>query len=321
MATSRSRPRDREAGRRESVYRVSAVGLALLIMLTHQVVAQSPDDTPAIDARSGLVNVDHINIWNRYQPRLSIRHEAGETVGIEASRTFLAGFVPFQIPQSDWLLYGDSQAVFLKDRALGASLGIGLRTYSSTLDAVVGISLHHDYRDTGVNEFQQLGPGFELLGRNWEARANGYLASAFDVRKMAPNQFRGNVLFIDRFESAMSGFDAEAGVSIPVADRFEPRAFAGFYHFQAPRRQHLWGWKGRLEATVSDAVGMSLAVQNDRLFETTVSHGVEVGRASWIAPENGPSNAEWRLTSNGSVRSSLIRQKNRWHSIRIPASR
>ena len=229
----------------------------------------------APESGSGELPLDQLEFGSRFRPRLSFFHQAGESVGLSKSLTSLRAFVPFSGPGSDLLIFADLGGQFVGDGVLGGSVGLGTRFVSDNR-FVVGSYLYYDFRDTGANGFQQLAPGIEFLGADWEARANVYLPWVFSDRQMTPNQFRGNFLFTDRFETALSGFDVEYGASIALLDDFRPWAFAGLYHFQGPGREHLWGAKGRLEASLSDAVSLNLAVQNDRLFDTTVSFGVEV---------------------------------------------
>lgn len=209
-------------------------------------------------------------------PRLSFYHQTGETTGLSDDFTRLSSFVPVSFPSSDRVWFADLQSSFLRDGILGGSFGLGTRSFSETADLVYGMHLYYDYRDSGINGFQQISPGFELLGPNWESRFNVYLPRLFSDRQLRPNQFRGNFLFTDRFETALSGFDLEYGSALPLLEQFQPWAYAGLYHFQGPERDSFWGVKGRLAAQLSNSVSLSLAVQNDRLFDTTVNFGVEV---------------------------------------------
>lgn len=252
--------------------------MALLICFAFPPRTTNSQDVAAssVLSGSGEVAVDSSDIWRRFRPRLSFHHQAGETVGLRQSVTSLNAFVPFSQPSSNWMMFADLKGQFIRDGALGGSTGIGARLHNANTNLTFGSYLYYDYRDTGINDFQQLSPGFEVLAEDWEVRANAYLSSAFTQRKSAPSVFRGNLLFIDRFESAMSGFDAEFGAAIPLLEDIQPRAFAGLYNLQASNRDNIWGWKTRLEAEASNAISLSLAVQNDRMFDTTVNFGVEI---------------------------------------------
>lgn len=230
----------------------------------------------ATSSGGGELPLDQFEVWSRYQPRLEFHQQFGETIGLRDDLTRLGAFVPFSSPHSNWLAFTDLHGLFTEDGVLGSNAGIGIRYAPLDSDLVLGLNCYYDYRDTSVNRFQQISPGVELLGPGWEFRANGYLPRIFDSRESAPNRFVGNFLFTDRFESAMSGFDAEIGVQLPEIHEVRPRVFAGLYHFQAPHRPQVWGWSSRVEADISDAVSMGLSVQNDQLFDTSLNLGVTI---------------------------------------------
>lgn len=224
----------------------------------------------------GELPLSRFSVWNRFRPRLEFHQQIGETIGLRDDLTRLGAFVPFSRPNSDWLMFTDLHGLFTDDGALGGNVGVGIRYADPGSDTVLGLSCHYDYRDTSVNEFQQVSPGVEVLGPGWELRANGYLPRAFESRKPAPNLFAGNFLLIDRFESAMSGFDVEFGLHLHPNGWTQPRLYGGAYHFQTPQRPQVWGWSSRLEADMLDGVSMGLSVRNDRLFDTTVNFGLTI---------------------------------------------
>lgn len=224
----------------------------------------------------GELPIRNDTIWSRYRPRVEFHQQIGESVGLRDDLTRLGAFVPLSSPQGNWLAFSDLRGLFTEDGVLGSNAGIGVRYAIPDSDTVIGLHCFYDYRETGVNRFQQISPGVELLSTGWEVRGNGYLPRVFDSREAAPNQFVGNFLFTDRFESAMSGFDTEFGVHLPEVRSVRPSIYAGMYHFQAPHRPQVWGWSSRVQADISDAVSMGLSVQNDRLFDTSVNFGVTI---------------------------------------------
>ena len=230
---------------------------------------------PATISRQGQLTVQP-GVDNRFRPRISFYHQTGETIGLDENFTRLSSFVPFGNQTSPWVTFADIQASFLDDGVLGGSFGIGGRYNDEDSDLVYGLSLYYDFRDGNGNGFQQLSPGVEVLGRDWEARANIYVPRLFSDRQALPNQFRDTFLFTNRFQTALTGFDVEMGAAVPALTEISPWGYGGIYHFQGPTRDHIWGVKGRLEASLSDAASLNLTVQNDRLFDTTVGFGVEV---------------------------------------------
>lgn len=255
---------------------VVCMGVLFATIGVESVLAQGMENTSGSQTGGGEIPLRNDDIWSRFRPRLSFYHQAGDSVGLDESYTSLNAFVPFSRPNADWLLFADLRGQFIDDGALGGSVGAGARLYDPGVDLTFGAYLYYDHRDTGVNQFQQLSPGFEVLASNWEARVNAYLPDAFEARKLAPNAFRGVFLYTDRFETALSGFDAEFGANVPLAESIQPRLFGGVYELHDTQGEGAWGWKSRLEATVSEAISLNLAVQNDRRFDTTLSFGVEV---------------------------------------------
>ncbi len=254
---------------------LTGVGCAVVCLVVSDVVL-CQENAAARQSAGGELSLNEFEIWSRFRPRIEFHQQIGESVGLQDNLTRLGAFVPFSGTQSDWLIFADLQGLFTSDQTIGGNSGLGIRRADPDSGIVLGLHCYYDFRDTGINEFQQISPGVEVFGPGWEWRANGYLPRAFESRKAAPDMFSGNFLLIDRFESALSGFDTEFGIYLPDAGPLQPRVYAGAYHFQAPHRSKVWGWSGRLEADVSNAVRLGLSVQNDRLFETTVNFGVTV---------------------------------------------
>ena len=230
---------------------------------------------PIVSSASGTVPLDYLDVWSTYNPRLSVLYQSGDGVGYDEGFWSVQSFVPLAHCSDERLLFVDLHALFDENGALGGNFGLGHRVYSKALRVTVGGYVYYDYRSTGVNQFQQISPGLDVFGDGWELHANGYLPTIENTRQALPDQFRGNLLFIDRFESAMRGGDIEMGVRLPVLGRFQPRLFVGAYHFETDGRPDATGWKTRLEATMSDKLSTAFSVQDDQVFGTTANFGLE----------------------------------------------
>jgi len=254
----------------------------LLCAITPMVLGQddplvpSDLDEPATISGAGALPLDTLDVWSTFRPRFSLVHDAGGGIGYQNSFTSLEFFVPLAHPEPDQLWFADFRGLFNKHGATGGNLGVGRRFWHPGLDAAFGAHLYYDYRETVANQFQQLSPGFDILTDRWDFRANGYLPMVFDDRKPAPDRFGGNLLFIDRFETAMTGADMELGVPIPLFERFQPKVLGGLYCFDGPERGNFWGWRARVQGQLTDAVSLYLSVQDDPLFDTTVNFAVAV---------------------------------------------
>lgn len=234
-------------------------------------------DDPGTISGAGTLPLDGLDVWNTFRPRFSFVYDAGKGIGYQNSFASLEAFVPLAQPHRDRLWFADFRGLFNKDGATGGNIGFGRRQFCPWLNATLGAHLYYDYRETAANHFQQLSPGFDILTDCWEFRANGYLPTVFDDRKSAPHRdfFHGNSLYLG-FDTALTGADMELGVPVPLCDRFQPKLLGGLYCFDGPEHDRFWGWRARVEGQLSDAVSLHLSVQNDPLFDTTVSFAVAV---------------------------------------------
>jgi hypothetical protein len=122
-------------------------------------------------------------------------------------------------------------------------------------------------RSPNANLFNQLTFGAELLGTNFDVRANSYWPVGNTVQtvggpvtNVATASVSGTTLVVNipatmqTYEYALRGFDAEAGVRIPITPAASPynlRFYAGGYYFGDPTgvAQTIAGPRLRLEFT------------------------------------------------------------------------
>lgn len=108
------------------------------------------------------------------------------------------------------------------------------------------------------NAYNQITVGAELLGRDWDFRANGYLPignKTRDVDDLTSAEMSATAVTVRGGEEhALRGFDAEMGYRIPLFDvdsGMALRAYAGGYVFDARAEgvPEVAGPRGRLEMT------------------------------------------------------------------------
>jgi hypothetical protein len=229
-----------------------------------------------------------------------LRGDAGDGIGYKRGFTHIEAMLP--IWQGDRsLTFADVRLVnFLHENRWEYNLGGGYRWYSDRYQRVFGLNAFYDARKTGDHYYQQLGIGFETLTPNVEFRTNGYFIVGAAHRVIADTGFvnRGvvnnNTVFqrLQTVETALGGLDAEIGCRLPFLDRYAARGYIGYYTYAAEGIPVLHGIRGRLEMQLSEQVSAHFSVQNDRLFDTTVTGGLAVhfgapayrtgtGRASW----------------------------------------
>jgi hypothetical protein len=161
-------------------------------------------------------------------------------------------------------LEGNSQEVY--------SIGSGFRYLLPNHEVIFGANAYYDsIASEHGHDFNQFGFGAEVLTRWVDARFNYYLPDGDQVpldrdthtavEAKESDQVLNGSLFsrtitetvtrqtLSRFEAALEGWNAEAGVLIPGLERFcEVRLFAGYYHYDNPFDGDFEGWKARIEA-------------------------------------------------------------------------
>lgn len=221
------------------------------------------------------------HIWpDRIPPRTSIRRSFGDGVGYDSGFTYLESLFPVWQDPGD-LLFGDLRVVNFDGSQLWEfNFGGGGRHYLPELGAILGLNGFYDGRNTNIHFYHQLGVGWEVLGRNWETRGNAYIPVGPQIFPASPffnpRYVRTNITLDRIFESAMGGVDVEVGRRLPILDRFEPRAYLGYYHYSNDQVQSANGIRGRLEAFLTDKVSVYAQVQNDALFNTTANGGLAI---------------------------------------------
>lgn len=269
------------------------IGLLILICVPGSLLADTSEVLPAPESQNVNGNVSELfgdSAWfRRYQPHFGYRYQAGDTIGRIGGLSSLDGFLPLlEAEDGNWLTFLDARLLLDdQNQNLGSNIGLGARQYLPEWGRTIGGYVYYDTRDTGTRNFSQVSGGIETLGDLWDARMNWYVPTGSRRSLVGtshtlggPSQFVGHYLYggiLTRYyQAAMTGVDMEAGRKILTSDSMDVRAFAGWYHFQAPGSQQAWGWKTRVENRISDRVALNLGVQNDRVFNTTVNFSVSI---------------------------------------------
>ncbi len=247
----------------------------LLGTFSSTVTAQTVDDQTNPQSESAD------NVLPTFDPRFGIGYTT-EGAGFDPFASFEV-FVPLlQSPGNSLTFLEGRLLLSTNNAALGGNVIIGQRFYSSSSNRITGGYISYDNRDTGRSFFNQLGAGFESLGEDWDFRANAYIPIG-DTRQQISETF-SNVFFqqnflqlnrVRQFEAAMTGFDAEVGAKLlRLGEEGSLRGYAGVYYYDADGSESALGWRARLVARPNEYLGVSLSVQDDRLFDTRVVLGV-----------------------------------------------
>lgn len=153
---------------------------------------------------------------------------------------------------------------------------------------ILGANLFYDTRWTeNDNTFGQIGAGAELLSKWVDLRANYYLpvtdekvlTESEEVSTASNGRMRTTTTTLLRtYEEALQGFDAEAGIWLPLLDKSAPTAvFAGYYRFASDFESDVSGVKFRVESRIHPNVTLDAEwYEDDELNRTDYFVGVRV---------------------------------------------
>ncbi|MBT6154211.1 MAG: hypothetical protein HOK71_16330 [Planctomycetaceae bacterium] len=212
---------------------------------------------------------------------LIFRRDQGDGRGYDDGYTSIGFFAPIIGAGTDELIFNNTRLNFTDRGELAANFGIGGRRFFESINRIVGIStwFDTDKSDTG-NRYDQFGIGIELLGENWDLRANIANPTAHGsnslgtVFGLTPFFQTNQILFNDiaLAEQALTSADIEFGVGVPNFPGV--KVYAGPYWYDSEDREDKFGTRVRVEAYLSDAASGQIAVSNDPLFGTTLNVAV-----------------------------------------------
>jgi hypothetical protein len=218
----------------------------------------------------------------------NIRTMTGDGVGYRNGFTQIGATLPIWFSE-DAFLAPTARVLITDNSNIGASGGALLRGYSSSWDRIFGTYVFFDY-DESINDYnyRQWGFGFETLGTWFDARSNVYLPTASGdnfVQALGLGNslsFAGNNLVftgVGLFEEALTGADFEVGVPLSPATPWL-RGYAGMYFYDAVQEDPV-GFRGRIEAWVSDDLQVAVNVTEDQQFGTNVNAVVDFRFSGW----------------------------------------
>jgi hypothetical protein len=215
----------------------------------------------------------------------SVNFNLESTDGSNPSAGSISGFIPlWQVPGAQLGYFQGSLQLTTDDGLVNSSWLVGQRWTLPNSDRILGGYLAYDTRNTGAQGFNQLGIGLETLGQSWDLRTNAFFPlgqrqSTLSQTLVGDPFFQGRQLLSDSIierESALGGFDLEAGLPLVQWNAGELRGYGGFYYYSNPDGNNALGWRTRLEATTLPGLRTNLTLQDDPLFGTRVSVGAAV---------------------------------------------
>lgn len=196
-------------------------------------------------------------------------------------------FVPLWQTVGEDLGFLEGRLLRNSDDTTAGGIVLGYRGHNPDADRIRGGYLGLDGRGTSSTTFYQLSTGYESLGRHWDFRFNAYLPLGdrdrtisdidIDTGLQTSTRFQGNLLLLEtqrqrqrllQRETALGGFDAEAGTPLARWDEGDLKGFGGIYLQGAPNLASYLGWRLRLAADFTPNFTTGLALQGDGLFGT-----------------------------------------------------
>lgn len=164
--------------------------------------------------------------------------------------------------------HGDYFESFVQDE-MEENIGFGGRVLLMDGKFMLGMNVFYDaMRSKEKNDYNQFGIGFELLSKWIDFRANYYnpFSTTYNYMEGLDRYSFGptSILLYRGREEALKGFDAEAGVLIPViSDYVETRIAGGAYWYFPEEMGSISGLKGRLEIRPARMIDLIYEVKHD----------------------------------------------------------
>lgn len=244
------------------------------IFLTQSAFAEK---VPSFLCDSGSGNKDHC--------RASIRHIKGSGLGYEQGYTTVEGFFAPGPDQVRWMPFLDLRGHVFDKGYMAANAGMGLRAVRG--DKVYGLNVYYDVRDTKKNQYNQVGLGFESLGKLRDFRVNGYLPIGNKTVTDLPefSKFSGhNMILSQKSQVAMKGIDAAFGFHRKLSHGTPFYAAIGPYYYIGDIGSGAWGGKVRIQG----GIGKYLTVEAIDSYDETFYNKVQL-KFTFALPLKGSS--------------------------------
>ena len=204
---------------------------------------------------------------------VDIRHTESKGIGYQDGYTTLEGFGIYDHNPS-FMPFLDLRGHVFNDGKLAGNIGLGERTYISSINHLLGVYCYYDVRQENHHlTVNQIGPGIEFLGKRMEYRINGYFPVGRDESHSYNRKFKkfeGHSIFMkQKRKYAMLGVDAEVGAHITQSTNHDVYAGFGPYYFTADPFS-AWGGKARFLWRYKEYVSLEASYSYDHLFKNVI---------------------------------------------------
>ncbi|WP_397568893.1 right-handed parallel beta-helix repeat-containing protein [Schlesneria sp. T3-172] len=250
------------------------------LVLASAVSAQTAVDTYS---DSGVAEVQNFSGGGVLQGTyFDIRHMTGDGVGYRDSYSQIGVFTPIWVNE-DAFIAPNARLIITNSSQIGVNAGLVGRKYVDSLDRIFGVYGYYDDDENYLNNrYSQFNVGAETLGEWWDLRGNGYFVNGSNDNFVAPLGISGNPYFVGNSlafnglqlrDQSMSGGDMEFGVPVSASAQWL-RAYSGFYAYRTSE-QNTFGYRGRVEAMISNDLTVGLVINQDRLWGTNLNATVD----------------------------------------------
>ena len=224
--------------------------------------------------------------------RASLRHTEGSGRGYKGGYTTLEGFLspdPDTLPLNI-MPFVDVRGHFFNKGKCAANVGIGIRKINES--KIHGLNFFYDHRKTDEIKYNQVGFGFEALGKSWDLRINSYFpvgALITDPYEVEFAAFTGHHMLVSqKTHCALRGGNAELGFNVLKKRSLNFYTAVGSYFYKGKIGSAIGGVKSRLKAQYKDYATLELSHSYDKSFhnkfqcELTFSVPFGSGAKEWI---------------------------------------
>ena len=211
-----------------------------------------------------------------------IRHVIGDGVGYQNSYSQIGAFTPFWF-EEDTMIAPNARLIVTNSTQTGVNAGLVARRYVEGLDRLFGVYSYYDNDQDSRNfRYEQVMIGAETLGNWWDLRANGYMVSGNNNNFISALGVSGNPYYVGHNidflgkqlrDQALSGVDIEAGIPLTPTTPWL-RGYSGAYGYRVGSGTTV-GYRGRIEAMVSNDLTLGVMVSQDSIYGTNVNGTID----------------------------------------------
>ncbi len=203
------------------------------------------------------------------ESRIEIRNREAAGVGYSTGYSSLDYFLMTE-HSVEFLL--DARGHIFNNGQGAGNVGLGFRCPVNDEKYLVGANAFYDIRQSKGLLANQVGAGFEWLGKYVDFRTNGYIPVGkqkhLDTKEF--KSFSGTSVFIKRkLKAALPCIDAEVGTPLPNPFYF---AIGGYYLFKQSESSlavgNAFGARARAEVDIGRYVTLGFAITYDHIFKT-----------------------------------------------------